>query len=181
MNQQIDNATTLPLGRFMRLLAHELGNPVATIRMSAEMVLDEAIHLEALVERALFYASLGAPTPVQVDVEQLVESISRVHADEVSIELDDRTRGDTVGVDPGQFSRLLTEALENAADSGATKLQIRAERQEGQLHLTLTDNGAGIEADPAERVFEPFYTTREGKLGLGSTIAHRIAELHGGT
>lgn len=192
-----DEAAAQPaLGSFMRLLAHELGNPVATIRMSAEMlqstvppemheqlssmILEEAIHLEELIERALFYASIGTPSPVDVDVPRLLESIAQqfpsapvtVRTVEPSLRLN---------ADPGQLGRMVGEAIANAVDSGATAIELSAEQQNGNVVFRVVDDGEGVGASAASRVFDPFYTTREGKLGLGLTIARRIAALHGGS
>ncbi|HVK39533.1 MAG TPA: ATP-binding protein [Candidatus Kapabacteria bacterium] len=192
-----DEAAAQPaLGSFMRLLAHELGNPVATIRMSAEMlqsnvppemheqlssmILEEAIHLEELIERALFYASIGTPSPVDVDVPRLLESVAQQFPSApVSIRAAVTTL--TLHADPGQLGRMVGEAIANAVDSGATTIELSAEQQNGNIVIRVIDDGEGVGASAASRVFDPFYTTREGKLGLGLTIARRIAALHGGS
>ena len=184
------------LASFMRLLAHELGNPVATIRMSAEMlqggmppemhqqlstmIVEEAIHLEELIERALFYASIGTPTPVAVDVTHLLESVAQQFP---SAPLSVRNPGGDlrVNADPGQLGRMLGESISNAVDSGAGAIELSAAADGGDVVFTVADDGEGVGAEAAGRVFDPFYTTREGKLGLGLTIARRIAALHGGS
>lgn len=199
MTDNVQDAATAAqpnLASFMRLLAHELGNPVATIRMSAEMlqsgtppemhqqlatmVLEEAIHLEELIERALFFASIGEPSPADVDVTRLFESVAHQFPT-ASITID---RGDhplQIRGDAGQLGRMLSETIINAVDAGASQIRLGATDDDGSVTMTVTDDGEGVEAETAMRVFEPFYTTREGKLGLGSTIARRIAALHGGS
>jgi signal transduction histidine kinase len=192
-----DEAAAQPaLGSFMRLLAHELGNPVATIRMSAEMlqsnvppemheqlssmILEEAIHLEELIERALFYASIGTPSPVDVDVPRLLESVAQQFPS-APVSIRAAVTSLTLHADPGQLGRMVGEAIANAVDSGATTIELSAEQQNGNIVIRVIDDGEGVGASAASRVFDPFYTTREGKLGLGLTIARRIAALHGGS
>jgi len=87
----------------------------------------------------------------------------------------------TLHADPGQLGRMVGEAIANAVDSGATTIELSAEQQNGNIVIRVIDDGEGVGASAASRVFDPFYTTREGKLGLGLTIARRIAALHGGS
>jgi len=47
--------------------------------------------------------------------------------------------------------------------------------------IRIVDNGEGIPNDRLERISDPFYTSRDGRLGLGLTIAKRVAELHYGS
>jgi signal transduction histidine kinase len=191
-----ETAAQPALGSFMRLLAHELGNPVATIRMSAEMlqssvppemheqlssmILEEAIHLEELIERALFYASIGTPSPVDIDVLRLLESVAQQFP-AAPVTIRSATEPLQLYADPGQLGRMIGEAIANAVDSGASSIELSAEQEDGSLVIRIVDDGEGVGPAAAARVFDPFYTTREGKLGLGLTIARRIAALHGGS
>ncbi|MBC8145556.1 MAG: HAMP domain-containing histidine kinase [bacterium] len=182
------------LGHFMRLLAHELGNPVATIRMSAEMIqstvppemqaqlstmiLEEAIHLEELIARALFYTAMSEPADVEADVGQILSSVAQQFPS-VAITIGS-SEPLNLRCDPGQLGRMIGEAVSNAVEAGATSVTLSAREVDGNVVFLTEDNGEGMAAAAGERVFDPFYTTREGKLGLGLTIARRIAALHGG-
>lgn len=180
----------------MRLLAHELGNPVAAIRMSAEMIqstvppemqeqlstmiLEEAIHLEELIERALFYASIGQPRCVEIDVAELLGSAAqqfptaRVSVAAISPAL-------KITGDRGQLGRMISEPISNAIEANATSISLNAVLDGDSIVFSISDNGEGVSTAASTRLFEPFYTSREGKLGLGLTIARRIAALHGGS
>lgn len=180
----------------MRLLAHELGNPVATIRMSAEMIqssvppemhaqlstmiLEEAIHLEELIERALFYAAISDPTPVDVNVAHLLSSVAQPYP-AAPITIRELSTPLQLHGDPGQLGRMISESIANAIDAGATSIELDARQEGDNIVISIADDGEGVEATAAGRVFDPFYTTREGKLGLGLAIARRIAALHGGS
>jgi two-component system, NtrC family, sensor histidine kinase HydH len=186
------------IGEFMRLLAHELGNPVASIRMSAEMmvgdlpddirgqlsqiVFDEALRLEALIESAVFYTTLQPGTPLQVEVEPLLNSAVQQIETEVpiAVEIDERTPRTVCG-DASQLTRMFREVIANAVESGATEVKVRAAENDLESIFTVEDNGEGIPRDKLSVIFIPFYTSRDGQLGLGLCIARKIAELNNGS
>jgi signal transduction histidine kinase len=181
----------------MRHLAHELGNPVASIRMSAEMLLSdfppemhqelfqiimsEALRLETLIESAVFFSAIGTPNPQPVDLKASVDATLRQCEITIPVRIDSRLDGETVMVDAGQASRLLREVLSNAAQSGADSIDVSLYRDVDAAVIRVIDDGEGIPAERADRALDPFYTSRDGRLGLGLTIAKRIAELHKGS
>jgi nitrogen fixation/metabolism regulation signal transduction histidine kinase len=64
---------------------------------------------------------------------------------------------------------------------GARELLIRSSRAEGNgVTVTIRDSGKGLEPDEIERLFDAFYTTKDGGLGIGLTISRSIIEDHGG-
>ena len=191
-------AETFNIGEFMRLLAHELGNPVASIRMSAEMlvgdlpndirdqlsqiVFDEALRLEALIESAVFYTTLQQGAPLQLEVEPLLgAAIRQVEgAENVSPRFEpDAAR--TITGDAGQLTRMFRELVSNAVQCGSSQVDLSVAGNAEESIFTLRDNGDGIANDKLSVIFTPFYTTRDGRLGLGLPIARKIAEQHGGS
>lgn len=194
-------AVELPeIGEFMRHFAHELGNPVAAIKMSSEMlqgdlpddvrtqlmeiVTEEIGRLEMLIERAAFLTNMGAPALQESEVARIVEAAveqTRERCGEVaigSLSIDD---GLTVAADAGLMVRVFREILENAVQAGATQIDIIADSGFGGCTIVVKDDGEGVENDVNSRIFEPFYTTRDGRLGVGLNIARAIAESHGGS
>jgi signal transduction histidine kinase len=75
---------------------------------------------------------------------------------------------------------LVRNALEALGPRGG-RLAVTAARAPGGVAFTVRDDGPGIAPDDLARVFEPYFTTKEGGTGLGLAIARRIAEEHGGT
>jgi signal transduction histidine kinase len=70
------------------------------------------------------------------------------------------------------------EALDDRTDGVIT---LAASLQGGMVRLTVEDNGPGLRADERARVFEPFYTSRPGHLGIGLPVARWLAERQGGS
>ena len=78
---------------------------------------------------------------------------------------------------------LITNALEAVAGQppgNDRRVWVRTTRGEDRVVLAVEDTGPGIPMDAMEKIFEPFYATREGPLGMGLSISRRIAEAHGG-
>ncbi len=91
----------------------------------------------------------------------------------------DRTRIEQV------ISNLVSNAVQHTRDGG--EIRMRVASADGTAVLTVSDDGAGMDAQTAARAFELFYQAhqepdrRRGGLGIGLTLARRIVELHGGT
>jgi signal transduction histidine kinase len=90
-----------------------------------------------------------------------------------------------VTIDPmlvGQaILNLLLNAAEAIGDGGSINVRFGPDRDARQFHLVVTDTGPGIPADVLDRIFNPFFTTKESGTGLGLAIVHRVVEAHDGT
>lgn len=92
-----------------------------------------------------------------------------------------------VSGDDVQLQQLVLNLVSNACDAmravdAPRRLSITTLRgYQGDVQLLVADTGPGIRAEHAERIFEPFYTTKESGLGLGLAICRKIALAHGGT
>jgi signal transduction histidine kinase len=94
-----------------------------------------------------------------------------------------------VTADAVLLQRMLANLVSNAIDASAPGQTVRLAAQAlapGWLRLQVSDQGSGIAPEKLERIFEPYFTTKEfGEdvrgFGLGLTIAQKIAQLHGGT
>lgn len=87
--------------------------------------------------------------------------------------------------DPLRIEQVLLNLVVNSCDalqeSEEKKLEIEVKTQDGQVaEITIADTGPGIRPDILDMVFEPFYSTKEGSLGLGLSISSTIIREHGG-
>jgi signal transduction histidine kinase len=192
-----------------RRLAHEIKNPLTPIAMSVETlrdalerrrpdfpeifeegtraISDEVRRLKKIVDEFSRFARLPAPERAPVAPEELVAAALALFpaappgvtlAREVAPELP------AVLADRDQILQVLLNLVRNALDALGEKggaLAVAAARAPGGVAFTVRDDGPGIAPDDLERVFEPYFTTKEGGTGLGLAIARRIAEEHGGT
>jgi two-component system sensor histidine kinase HydH len=187
------------LGEMSAVLAHEIRNPLASLkghaqllaerlgaggpeRLKAELVVKEAQRLEALTTDLLDFARSNPVERQAVDPAALVRSC----ADEVAAgAFAVRTDGapGTFPLDERRVRQALTNVLENARQASAEGMrpEVTATAEGGALVVTVRDFGPGICAGDEKRIFSPFYTTRTTGTGLGLAVALRVAEMHGGT
>lgn len=90
-----------------------------------------------------------------------------------------------VFVDKIQIEQVVVNLMLNAIDavrdtSEPRMIEVRAERGRGAVEICVTDTGRGIDAKIADRIFEPFLTTKSGGLGMGLAISRSIVSAHGG-
>jgi C4-dicarboxylate-specific signal transduction histidine kinase len=90
-------------------------------------------------------------------------------------------RGDAIQLEQ-LLLNLITNAVDAAASNGKRSGRMRvATRQRGdRLLVAVEDNGPGVAQRVADRLFEPFETTKQGGMGLGLTLARQIVEAHAG-
>lgn len=75
---------------------------------------------------------------------------------------------------------LITNAAQSMPDGGAIRLGARFNGESRQFELTVADQGKGIPAEDIEKIFQPYFTTKEAGIGLGLAITERIVREHGG-
>lgn len=184
------------LGEMSAVLAHEIRNPIASLkgnaqllvrmlsdadkpRTKAERVVDEAGRLERLTNDLLEFARSGAIDRTPVDpAEMLADVAGRT---EGHIELETAEAPPRWSLDARRMRQVLGNLLENAVDAGAgAPVTASVTESRGQLVYSVRDRGAGIAAEDLERVFEPFYTRKTRGTGLGLAVSRRLVEGHGG-
>jgi two-component system sensor histidine kinase HydH len=187
------------LGEMSAVLAHEIRNPLASLkgyaqllterlgagspeRRKADLVVQEAQRLEALTGDLLDFARSGPIAIAPADAAALL----REGADEVAPGgFAVRTDGAPPAwpLDADRMRRALTNVLRNARQVSpeGTRPEAAVAREADALVFTIRDFGPGVPVGEERRIFSPFYTTRTQGTGLGLAVALRVAELHDGT
>ena len=191
-------------------LAHELKNPLSPIRLSIETlrkargrshedfdelfdestktILQEVERLRNIVDEFSRFARLPAPQRRKTDLGEVVAQAASLHA-EGEAPVTTTLPGAPVEafVDADQITQVLHNLLQNARDAareahpaGGGEVAVSLQEKAGTVYIRVEDNGAGIPADQAEAIFEPYYTRKEGGTGLGLAITQRIVTEHGG-
>ena len=190
INHDIKNGL-IPLRNVMRHLAEvERDQPGALPVVFAERrhTVDSSIaYLETL---ATSYQRLSTPLDRRdCDLNALITDVVRGAQghDHVEVGTDLASLPRLVG-DPVAFRRILENLIANAVDSlqskpGRITVTTRVVERDGDLpavQMTVADTGRGMPADEARRIFDDFYTTKEGGTGLGLSIVRRLVmDLHG--
>lgn len=189
------------LGEMTASIAHEVRNPLAAIRSSAQslqsgaqdselpgIIMEEVDRLNSLVSEFLDFSRSLQPRLRPHKIVQSVEAALDLLEKQGSLQNTEVVRSfardlPLVSADPDQMKQVFINLFLNAVQampSGGT-LTIGASAQHEQLEIEVKDTGSGIEQERLKRIFEPFFTTKERGAGLGLSIVQRIVEAHKGT
>lgn len=184
-----------PIGALQAVLENLIDGVAAPDPATLRTMLDQVERLGALVAQLLDLSRLesGAiPLDVQpFDVKQLLDKAAAeamLHSPKVEMEVTVAPNGLQISADPERVRQVIANLLDNAVrhSPAGGKVALRAAADTDRVRLEVTDEGPGIPADEASRVFERFYrsdssrSTHDGGSGLGLAIARWIVELHGG-
>ncbi len=200
---------------FVAILAHELRHPLAPIRSgldflrrggqepaavtkTLDMMARQVGQLTQLIDDLFDVVGISsgkvAIRKKRVDLNEVLwsaieTSLPVIEAAGHHLLLDIADVSLVVEVDPGRFSQIVVNLLNNAAKytpvGGCIELAVR---QDGQrVHISVTDDGAGIEEAAFATIFEMFHQGAQdigqapGGLGIGLSLVRQLVELHGGT
>jgi len=182
------------LGEMSAVLAHEIKNPLASLkgnaqllatslpvgekpRAKAERVVDEAVRLEKLIQDLLAFVRTGTiersaydPAILARDAASTVQGDIEVVAGQVR----------TFQLDGNRMREVLVNLIDNANAAGPP-VRVTVTVDNGWLIYEVMDHGSGVPAAEREKIFEPFHTNKTRGTGLGLAIAKRLVELHRGT
>ena len=194
------------LGEMAAIVAHEIRNPLGGIRGFASLLhrdLQETKHLqemagyilegtktlERLVNNILHYTRPVEIKPEQADICKYLKEIAAfAKADpnfskQICLQCHIPNDKIIVSIDKGLFHAALLNIIVNAqqAIEAEGTITISVLKNNQTCMITISDTGYGIEAKDLEKIFSPFFTTKERGNGLGLSEAHKIIQAHAGT
>lgn len=197
------------LGRLVAGVAHEVRNPLAAIKLKVQMarraqsapekldstfrvITEEVERLDALVRRLLEFGRTKPLAQSGLDLCELIQRRAALFNDvaekaQVKIEMLGPAEVLMIEGDAERLAQVFDNLIQNALDAMPTGGQltiicetVAAAEGKALARISVEDTGSGIPAADSERVFEPFFTSRETGTGLGLAIAREIVEAHGG-
>lgn len=194
------------LGEMSAGIAHEIKNPLSSIRGYAqyalmelstddehikqdlEIIINEVDRLNEIIERFLEFARPDEPDKGLCSITDIIKdtvNLCQKQLTEKNIQvIANFERIDDINVDYNQIKQVILNVLLNAIWASQEKGQIRISTRyienENSLVIHITDYGCGIKEEDKDKIFKPFFTTNKNGKGLGLSICLRIIEKHGG-
>ena len=190
------------LGRIATSLAHEIRNPAAAIRMHADLIepgveagrsesisliREEVERITDLVNQWLFVARAAPPERRPHDLGEMLTAVARrqkpalrhagshlrIEAGNPALIACDKLRIEQV------IRNLIVNASQAMPDGG--EIMARIKSGEERVQLAIRDSGTGFSAEALDRFGEPFFSEREGGMGIGLTLAREVVQAHEGS
>jgi signal transduction histidine kinase len=138
------------------------------------------------------FAAKGKVQPAAVDINRLIADATDFFRPEldrqgITLQLDLADGLPSVMADSIQIEQVLLNLLNNAGEAmagketGSRRLAIASRLlEDNQIEIRVSDSGHGLRPETRDRIFDIFFSTREGGMGLGLSISRSIVEAHGG-
>jgi signal transduction histidine kinase len=186
-------------------LAHEVRNPLNSAQLQLQLLtrrlrkagveaslleatslVDGEIHrLSGLLEEFLDFARPVRLAPTATDVvgvaRQVVELATAAATRRgVTVTLSGATAL-VISCDPGKLHQIVQNLVANAVDAATRRVEVEVREAPGGVAIRVHDDGPGIPETVLPRIYEPFFSTKEGGTGMGLAITYSLVALHGGT
>ncbi len=205
LKEQLNRAERLSsLGEMVAAISHEIRNPLGIIRNSSELlkkkmsafdpsntipdiIIEESVRLNNIITDFLDFAKPSTPNLAPCNVEQILEKNitflwSQVKEEGYQIEKNCFNNIPEITADSDMlyqaFLNILINAMQAMPDGG--KIHIEVRYRDDRVTISFNDEGEGISEDLLEKIWDPFFTTKESGTGLGLGIVQNIIGSHGG-
>ena len=203
--QLIRSEKLAALGQLAAGIAHEIRNPLTSInilihslreslssknshREDLKVIEEEIDRINEIVDQFLRFARPSPPLLEKAEASSIFEEIlqllrPQIEKQRISVQKNFRSLP-PVTIDKEQMKQvalnLLLNAIQAMPKGGRLKLSGRIPTGNQWIQLSIQDSGIGIPPEDMDKLFDPFFSTREGGIGLGLSIAHRIIDQHHG-
>lgn len=208
LEKQLRHADRLAtIGQLAAGIAHELNNPLGDILGFAQLAanhpdLDEDVYQDLvkivkstlyareIIKKVLYFGRQTHPRQARTDLNKLIDEWidffeSRCEKSGIQILVERDEKLPIVNGDPAQLNQVLVNVVVNAIQSMPTggKLTIKTTFQDDWVSILVEDTGQGIEEKNIDKIFLPFFTTKEidEGTGLGLSVVYGIVNEHGGS
>jgi signal transduction histidine kinase len=203
--QLIRSEKLAALGQLAAGIAHEIRNPLTSINIlihsltenlptknsrweDLKVIEEEILRINEIVDQFLRFAKPASPLFEKADLIPIFEETlqllrPQIERGGISVQKEFESLPPAT-VDKEQMKQVILNLLMNAIqampEAGRLGLSGRMSRDGHWVELTIQDSGIGIPLEDIDKLFDPFFSTKEGGIGLGLSIAHRIIDQHHG-
>jgi signal transduction histidine kinase len=202
--QLVQSEKMAGIGRLAAALAHEINNPLQAIHSCLQLIThfeldkekqdeyvrmadEEVERMIDLVTRILDFSRFSTGDFQRTNINKLISQVMRLASKHISHhkwDVQQVLSSDMISVNivPDQIAQVFLSIILNAFDAmpQSGKLIIRTRTEGNWAEVSFQDTGIGMSRDVRDRIFEPFFSTKESASGLGLTISYSIIEKHGG-
>ena len=159
------------------------------MKQCLEGIVKDAGRCEQIVSSVLQFARSGTAKKGPTDLAKIIQrtvNLLQAYADEkgANLHLQLEKGLPLIALNPGQMEQVFVNLIRNAVESGerGNRVSVAVTRTAQTVRILVGDKGRGMTREQRNRLFDPFYTTREreGGTGLGLSIVHGIVLAHGG-
>lgn len=202
------NDSLAMLGKLSASIAHEIRNPLTAIRgfiqllhpylhqlgkeEYAKIILAEIDRANDIIHEFLSSSKPSVPQVGMIPVSALLKEVVLLTESEAlmkgrQINLHPLQEDMVISGDVKQMKQVVLNMIRNAMEAVADreddsmgKIEVGARREGSEVRMFISDNGKGMDIRTLDRLFNPFFTTKENGTGLGLSVSDRIIKNHGG-
>lgn len=175
---------------YLQIMLGRLQNDQYTVRREVlETLLGEVSYINGVVKELVLFAKPPIKKQAEVELNHLLEDALRltfqqIGGEKININKQLAKQLPVITADNNLLKQVMVNIMQNAiesmAEEGTLGIKTWLNVDLHMVVIAISDTGAGVSPEILPRVFEPFYTTKTERMGLGLPIAHRIIAEHGG-
>ena len=194
------------IGTLASGVAHELNNPLNNIYISVQRlvmeigdgypmiikesiddILSQTIRVKRIVGDILEFARGRDPQFREMELNAVISRAyellgGSVNVEKINFSMDSEPDGVLISADPEQMERVMVNLFSNAVDAmpGGGDLKVKVKTRKDRVEMTVSDTGKGMSAETIDKIYDPFFTTKDKGTGLGLAIVFNIIKKHHG-